>query len=303
MAEGKIYYVDVANSLDSKKNKSKMHVVFDGERCFKVKKLTELRDAEEIYIDVLFSSIYSEIYELLKNGVKIFLLKNTRVLKEKRVENNLKKSDENDALTISKIPKEFFREVMMWEIEVKIEMNPLISRYERLGKRIQVLKQWLRDTPEYCDIKKVIRDYEKEKRRIGEEICRKINENTPIYRKILQIIGLNDSVELAISLTFIDLSHSKSEIWSYCKHNFRVNKHLSLLASSIYFNLKKGKCKKISEKYRRLIELVKSKKMCRRQIITRIKTQIIKDMRQAYLLSNRPQATTTISVRPTGHEL
>jgi len=54
----KIYYVDTAIPADRKKRrKHKTHAVFDGSKVFRVKKLTELEDASEIYIDALFPEL------------------------------------------------------------------------------------------------------------------------------------------------------------------------------------------------------------------------------------------------------
>ena len=101
-----VYYVDVAIPADRKKRrKHKMHAVFDGVRVFRVKKLTELEDAAEIYIDALFPQIYEELMELIERNVKIFSLKNLRLLKRLREENGVEKSDEADAKLLSIIPR------------------------------------------------------------------------------------------------------------------------------------------------------------------------------------------------------
>jgi len=90
-----VYYVDVAIPANKKKRgKYKTHAVFDGSRVFRVKKLTELEDAAEIFIDALFPEIYDEVLELLRRGVRVYPLKDTTKLKKLRMENNMKKSDE-----------------------------------------------------------------------------------------------------------------------------------------------------------------------------------------------------------------
>ena len=76
-----VYYVDVAIPPDKKRWRHKTHVVFDGDRIFKVRKLTELEDASEIYIDSLFQELYDEVLELLRKGIKVYLLKDTIKLK------------------------------------------------------------------------------------------------------------------------------------------------------------------------------------------------------------------------------
>jgi len=46
--------------------------------------------------------------DLLKRGVKVYVLKDTRMLKKLRKENNLQKSDEVDAQLLSMIPRDRF---------------------------------------------------------------------------------------------------------------------------------------------------------------------------------------------------
>jgi hypothetical protein len=67
----RIYFVDVAIPADRKKRgRGKVHVVFDGDKVFRVKRLTELGDAGEIFIDSLFPELYDEVLELLRRGLK-----------------------------------------------------------------------------------------------------------------------------------------------------------------------------------------------------------------------------------------
>ncbi len=39
----RVYYVDTANTVESKKRSRKTHTVYDGEKIFNVRKLTELK--------------------------------------------------------------------------------------------------------------------------------------------------------------------------------------------------------------------------------------------------------------------
>jgi len=64
----RIYYVDTAIPADGKRRKEKAHAVFDGSRVFRVRGLTELEDASEIYIDALFPQIYEELMELIEGA-------------------------------------------------------------------------------------------------------------------------------------------------------------------------------------------------------------------------------------------
>jgi len=61
-------------------------------------------------------------------------------LKKLKLENNMKKSDENDAVILSKISRDGFRPLTIQEMKKKVELRPLIDRYELLLKRIKTLK-------------------------------------------------------------------------------------------------------------------------------------------------------------------
>jgi len=52
----------------------KPNVAYDGKRMIKINSLTELADAEQIYLDSLAPETYDEILELLKRDVKVYLL-------------------------------------------------------------------------------------------------------------------------------------------------------------------------------------------------------------------------------------
>jgi len=78
-------YVDTSRTAINGKRKKKPHVVFEGKRVFQVNKLTKLENVDEVFIDTLFPEICEEVLELLKRGVKVYLLKDTRVLKKLRL--------------------------------------------------------------------------------------------------------------------------------------------------------------------------------------------------------------------------
>jgi len=152
----RVYYVDTAIPSGRKKRKHKMHAVFDGDRVFRVKKLTELEDASEIYIDTLFPELYGEILELLRRGVRVYLLKDVRKLKKLRIESNLKKSDENDARLLARIPREAFRQLTAEELEIKARIEPLIRHYEKIVRWRMTLKKLIKDGFDY-NLKETIR--------------------------------------------------------------------------------------------------------------------------------------------------
>jgi len=127
-----VCYVDVAVPSDKKRGKNETHAVFDGSRVFRIKKLTELEGVSEVFLDALFPKLYDEVQELLKRGSKVYLLKNPAMLRKLRIENNMKKSDESDAMLLSRISKEAFRLLMIEELDIEMRMRPLIRKYQRM---------------------------------------------------------------------------------------------------------------------------------------------------------------------------
>ena len=80
---------------------------------------------------------------LLRRGVRVYLLKNTRLVKRLREENGLKKSDEVDAKLLSMIPKKRFKQLTAREIG----LLKLIRGYERYVKWRETIRQWIRICP------------------------------------------------------------------------------------------------------------------------------------------------------------
>jgi len=119
----KIYYIDVSRTAANGKGRQKLHYAFNGLKIIKIRKLTRLRNADEIYVDSLFPENYDEIQELLERGVKVYILKDLRLLKKLRLQNNLRKSDEVDAQLLSMIPRDGFRPLTVEELEFKMKMK------------------------------------------------------------------------------------------------------------------------------------------------------------------------------------
>ena len=66
----KVYWVDISITAKSGKHRRKLHVAYDGKRIIKINSLTELADAEQIYIDSSAPETYDEILELLERDIK-----------------------------------------------------------------------------------------------------------------------------------------------------------------------------------------------------------------------------------------
>ncbi len=295
----KTYYVDTARTTLNGKRRQKPHMVFDGERIFKVKKLTDLKDAEEIFIDTLFPENYEEALELLKNNVKIYLLRDLSIIKKLRLENNVKKNDENDALMLSKIPKDNYRLLTIDEIELKAQTRPLIARYERFVKWRRVIKQWLG----YSDIllvseifnqciKLLDRLKEKTSREIIDVVKNSNSMYSCIYREVANFLDVNDSVILAILILetplYLDIYKLKA-LYGYTpnknngRYNHRLRTLISSLAANIYITAKRKGIK--NEKFKEFIE-----KMDKRKAIYKIEIEILKTIWRTFTrINNKPE--------------
>jgi hypothetical protein len=243
----KVYYIDVSRTAVNGKRRRKLHYAFDGERMLKVRRLTRLKDASEVFIDSLFPEVYNEILELLKRDVKVYVLKDTSMLKKLRKENNLRKSDEIDSQLLSTIPKECFRALTIQEMERKIKVQPLINKYELLSKRIKTLKVWIkRDGYDYR-LRESVRLMEEDKEETAKKIIEIFSDDV-IYREACRMLGISGSVDLAILLSGLRLETSSAAIRGYLgltnSKNGRCNRsmreHLTQLANVMYVNIKKG---------------------------------------------------------------
>ena len=75
-------YVVVSKDAINCKRSRECYVVYDGVRIFKIGKLTELKNVDEVFMDAIYPSIYTEVLELLRSGVKVYVLKDRRILEK-----------------------------------------------------------------------------------------------------------------------------------------------------------------------------------------------------------------------------
>jgi hypothetical protein len=295
----RVYYIDVSRTAVNGKGRQKLHYVYDGEEIIKVRKLTKLRNASEIYIDTLFPEVYDEVLELLKRDVKVYLLKYPSMLKKLRRENNVRKSDENDALMLSKIPREYFKALTIQEMEKKVKVQPLINEYELLSRRIKTLKIWIKYNGYDYRLRDSIRLMEEDKEETAKKII-EILSNDIIYRESCRLLGFDDSIEVAILTIGLPL-HLPLNILKKMvgltpnrnkgRYNHRIRKHLSQLAINIYLNAKRWKDKwEVPEEFREVIDSLPLEKA-----IYRLQSRILKMFRKAYFLANQLTAN-----NPTG---
>jgi hypothetical protein len=282
----RVYYIDVSRTAINGKQRQKLHCVYDGRKIIKVRRLTKLRNADEIYIDSLFPENYNEILELLKKSTKVYLLKDTKVLKRLRLQNNLRKSDENDALILSIIPREYFRELTAGEVELKIAVRPLVNRYEWIVEKRKILKQWKNRGYDY-GFGESIRAMEADRLKISREIIGMINRSIyrDVYRRVCSELQVKDSVEIAILLLELPLTSGMDKLKSYLgftptkndgRYNHRLRRHLESTASNIYIT----SCKRtnIPEE---LLETIQNAR-CKGIALQKLQLKILKILRRAW---------------------
>jgi hypothetical protein len=288
----RVYYIDVSRTAINGKQRQKLHCVYDGRKIIKVRRLTKLRNADEIYIDSLFPEIYNEILELLKKSTKVYLLKDTKVLKRLRLQNNLSKSDENDALILSIIPREYFRELTAGEVELKIAVRPLVNRYEWIVEKRKILKQWKNRGYDY-GFGESIRAMEADRLKISREIIGMINRSIyrDVYRRVCNELQVKDSVEVAILVLELPLTSGMDKLKSYLgftptkndgRYNHRLRRHLESIASNIYLNSYKRKTS-IPEEF---IENIQNTQSMSR-ILHKLQLKILKTLRRTWVEVNK----------------
>jgi hypothetical protein len=282
----RVYYVDTSRTTNGKRRR-KLHCVYDGQKIIKIRKLTKLRNADEIYIDSLFPEIYDEISELLERGVKVYILKDLRLLKKLRLQNNLRKSDEIDAQLLSMIPRDGFRLLTINEIEFKMKIRPLINKYEKIVRWRATLKKLLSQGFDY-NFRESIRLMQSDCGKISREIIRELADND-VYREACKLLGVKDSVELAILTIELPLHLPMTRLKGLLgftpdknkgRYNHRLRKHVAALATNLYINAKR----RIS--FSDIAEI--ADRLPKEKAIYGIQLMILKSLRKAYLLMANP---------------
>jgi len=219
-------------------------VVFDGSRVFRVRRLMELKDASEVYIDAIFPQIYEELMKLIEGGVRVFLLKNTRMIKKLREENGVEKSDEADARLLSAIPRNYFRQLTIKELR----LLQLINMYERYAEWKRIIRQWAAAYPQTL-LKKYVRELHSVRDEYGRRIIEEVTKDenyAAIYRMACKGLGVRDSVEVAILVARLPLNWKLRRLKGLLgltphknkNYNHKLREHLSKLATTIYINNK-----------------------------------------------------------------
>jgi hypothetical protein len=288
----RIYFVDTAIPADRKKRgREKVHVTFDGSRVFRVKRLTELGDAGEIFIDSLFPELYDEVLELLRRGAKVYLLRELTKLKKLRMDNGLRKSDENDAILLARIPRERFRPLTVEELEIKIRIWPLVRRYRWIIRWKKTLKTLIKHDFDY-NFKDAIMLMEADEKKISGELIKQ-TASLPIYgeiyRKACETLGVKNSVELAILTLGLPLHLPLKGLKGLLgftpdrdkRHRHKLRAHISSFVMSLYIHARKGRS--VSNEVAEVVN-----HLPRRLALYKLQLMTLKALRIAYLTTIKP---------------
>ena len=296
MKMAKAYYIDVSWTASGKRrrnSKGHPHVVFDGERFYEVDRLTKLEDAEEVYIDSLFPTIYPDILRLLRKRVKVFLLTNTRILKKLRLENNLRKTHQNDAFILSRIPKELFKELTIEEVKFKMKLRPVIKKYEWLVKWKGTLKILISKGFDYY-FRESIKLIEEDLKETAKEIIYMVSNSryVEVYRRVCDTLRVKDSVEVAVLTMELPLHLGVGKLRAYLglnpvknnnQYNRRLRRHLEALTYNTLINSYRRK-----DSPEELINIVKNASS-RSEAMLRMQLTILRILRKAWVEANNNQ--------------
>jgi hypothetical protein len=150
---------------------------------------------------------------------------------------------------LSRIPGDYFRVLTAEEMGRRIELDTLISRYERLTRRIKTLRQWIKNDGRDYGLMDAVRQMRKEKEDAARKIIEKVSNNA-IYKEACKRLGVNgDSVELVIliiKLPFhLPLQRLKGLLGfipgkGKAQYDHKLRKHVASFATSLYMCAKKG---------------------------------------------------------------
>ncbi|MCL7389621.1 MAG: hypothetical protein LZ173_06790, partial [Thaumarchaeota archaeon] len=207
----------------------------------------------------------------------------------------VRKSDEVDALMLSKVSREYFRTLTIQEMEKKVKVQPLINEYELLSRRVKILKQWVKNDG-YDWLRDDIRLMEEDKKKIAEKIIEIFSDDV-IYREACRMLGISESVDLAILLNGLRLETSSAAIRGYLgltnnrngKYNRNIRRHLAQLANVVYVDVKRGI---VEPSYKELTDIIAREP--KNKALFKLQTKILN------ILKNIWRAVNEVSDEPAG---
>ncbi|MEM0350115.1 MAG: hypothetical protein QXD24_08070 [Candidatus Caldarchaeum sp.] len=231
------FYVDVHTSANGKR-RAKPHVVFDGEKYVKTAHLAAIPAAEgdEVYVDVIPSTMYDDVSALLGRGVRVFRLRRTDLIAAYRDRLSMSKNDENDAKTLSTMDGGCF-------VEVTAEYVGLMKLIDEYHKQLNILKL-LKQFEASAEFINAVR---RRKNRLARQIISMATKTISIYTPLCENLGLSDDclygkVALADLLLHVDFTAKLRNILCYVglykpnkgKYNHRMKQAIQSLAISHY---------------------------------------------------------------------
>jgi hypothetical protein len=168
------------------------------------------------------------------------------MLKRLREENGVEKSDEADAMLLSSIPRNHFRQLTLRELK----LLQLINMYERYAEWKKIIRQWATAYPQ-TPFRKYVRELCSIQDNYGCKIIEEVMRNedyAAMYRMVCEELGLKDSVEVAILVARLPLNWKLRRLkgllgltpYKIEGYHRRLRRHLSSLATTIYIN--NGRC-------------------------------------------------------------
>jgi cell fate (sporulation/competence/biofilm development) regulator YmcA (YheA/YmcA/DUF963 family) len=210
------------------------------------------------------------------------------------LENNLRKTHQNDAFILSRIPKEWFRELTIEEVEFKMKVRPLIRKYEWLVRWKKTLKILITKGFDYY-FRESIKLIEKDLKEAAREIIYMVSNSryVEVYRRVCDTLRVKDSVDVAVLTMELPLHLGVGKLRAYLglnpvknnnQYNRRLRRHLEALAYNTLINNYRKKRDKPEE----LINIVKNASS-NGEAMLRIQLTILRILRKAWIEANNNQ--------------
>ncbi|MEM2801185.1 MAG: hypothetical protein QXR26_09065 [Candidatus Caldarchaeum sp.] len=193
-------------------------------------------EGDEVYLDVIPSTMYDDVSALLSRGVRVFRLKRTDLIAAYRERLSLAKSHENDAIVLSTMDAGCFKNVTV----EYIELMKLVHEYHKQLNILKLLKQFKASA-------EAVKPIRRNKDRLARQIISMATNTMSIYRPLCETLGLSDDclygrVALADLLLHVDFTTKLRKILCYVglykpnngKYNHRLHQAAINLAISHY---------------------------------------------------------------------
>lgn len=261
--------------------------VYDGQKAFQLKRMQRLRKAKAVYMDVLPTNRYDQVLRLVKAGVEFYMLKQTRLIEAYRKNNGIEKSDINDAIILSMIPKEMFR-IIIYE---KLRMKQALQQYYIVADEIKVLKQKSKTLPEQqqSTVRDAVNTLQRALRTLNRRVLEETGRILPEYQLVSEELGIH-GVSLAAVLTYIDFSFGLGKIKSYvglhdsARKSRSFSRHARRAIQGVALHAPEQ-----SEQYRKLLERYQKYYASNRKARLRLAMAILKDIRRLLNRQKKPQ--------------